>query len=267
MSLAVSLLWLTACSVREDRVGCPVTCVLNLSSMDVGKFLEEGCDCFLWRAFSFDSQADAGAVVARDILSEGIVALSDMPDTLVLELGSASEIWLSFAVAPLVLASMDRMTIPFGSEAPPLYSSCERYYASSGDMEVSPQLHKNFASVHLTVQGAEKTDKMSLEGNVAGYDLLQWNPEPGAFTCSLKGSSGSYEARIPRQTDDSLMLVISTSDGLVRKFPLGQYIFRSGYDWSSKDLEDLDVVIEYSKTSALIQVNLWHTTLSFTIIF
>ena len=68
--------------------------------------------------------------------------------------------------------------------------------------------------------------------------------------------------------DGSLLLEVDFLDsGEVRTFPVGEYILESGYDWSVPDLEDIDVEMDFSRSSLTFTVSKWKKTLSFEITF
>lgn len=107
-----------------------------------------------------------------------------------------------------------------------------------------------------------------LEGNVSGYSM-DGTPEEGVFYSFSSASSGGLcHLRIPRQVDGSLLLEIDFLDtGEVRTFPVGEYILESGYDWSAPDLEDIEVEMDFSRSSLTFTVSKWKKTLSYEITF
>ena len=48
---------------------------------------------------------------------------------------------------------------------------------------------------------------------------------------------------------------------------MGEYILESGYDWNAPDLEDIDVEMDFSRSSLTVSVSKWKKTLSFEITF
>ena len=46
-----------------------------------------------------------------------------------------------------------------------------------------------------------------------------------------------------------------------------QYILESGYNWNAPDLEDIDVEMDFSRSSLTVSVSKWKKTLSFEITF
>ena len=64
---------------------------------------------------------------------------------------------------------------------------------------------------------------------------------------------------MPRQTDASLMLEVDDGKGNSKAFALGQYIVSSGYDWTSPDLDDVSVTLDYAMTEIRLVVGGWES--------
>lgn len=96
---------------------------------------------------------------------------------------------------------------------------------------------------------------------------------------------GGYQVRVPRQVDNSLELVMleipdqvgydceeipgqarydgerAGDDGervVVDRLPLGEYIARSGYDWTAEDLADVNVALDLEMQQVMITVSGWN---------
>lgn len=52
---------------------------------------------------------------------------------------------------------------------------------------------------------------------------------------------------------------LSIIDGLdvIREFAIGEYIAESGYDWQDEDLRDVDMELDFSKTSISLKIDKW----------
>lgn len=149
-------------------------------------------------------------------------------------------------------------------------------------MTVPVRLHKNFCRIDIQVRdvdGEEFPFKLRVRGNVNGYGL-DGRPARGAFLCDAERSetesagsgtesdgdgSGTasestgygYAVTVPRQTDDSLTLEIVTGDGVAKSFAIGNYIASSGYDWTSADLKDICLEIDYARTVISFIIDKW----------
>ena len=114
-------------------------------------------------------------------------------------------------------------------------------------------------------------------GNVAGVSVWDLMPVQGDFKYAPVQKNGVYQVRVPRQEDNSLemvMLEISRQarndngeipdqvghDGeraVVDRLPLGEYIARSGYDWTAEDLADVNVALDLEMQQVMITVSGW----------
>ena len=102
-------------------------------------------------------------------------------------------------------------------------------------------------------------------------------PVLGEFRYAPMQKNGVYQVRVPRQVDNSLELVMleipdqvgydgeempgqAGDDGertVVDRLPLGEYIARSGYDWTAEDLADVNVALDLEMQQVMITVSGW----------
>lgn len=137
------------------------------------------------------------------------------------------------------------------------------------------ELHKEFCTVSFTLGEDGYTSPYHIEvwGNVAGvsaWDLMQ---VLGEFRYALVQKNGVYQVRVPRQEDNSLELVMleipdqvgydceragdEGERGVVDRLPLGEYIARSGYDWTAEDLADVNVALDLEMQQVMVTVSGW----------
>jgi hypothetical protein len=69
--------------------------------------------------------------------------------------------------------------------------------------------------------------------------------------------NGVYQVRVPRQEDNSLEMVMLDDDDIVDRLPLGEYIARSGYDWTAENLADVNVALDLEMQQVMISVSGW----------
>lgn len=171
-----------------------------------------------------------------------------------------------------------------GRPCPSIWTCCEKVSARADRVTVPVRLHKNFCRIDIQVRdvdGEEFPFKLRVRGNVNGYGL-DGKPARGAFLCDAERSetesagsgtesdgddSGTasestgyghgYAVTVPRQTDDSLTLEIITDDGVAKSFAIGNYIAASGYDWTSADLKDICLEIDYARTVISFTIDKW----------
>jgi hypothetical protein len=54
-----------------------------------------------------------------------------------------------------------------------------------------------------------------------------------------------------------LELVMLEDSEIVDRLPLGEYIARSGYDWTAENLADVNVALDLEKQQVMITVSGW----------
>lgn len=265
------------CSVKEDRDLCPCTLVLEFPREDAER-LQDGVTVCM-RGYSDDGFS------LCDTLLAGRTASSRGPDNVsgkwsysyVVPKGDV-DLAVSYSADGLAgkLNSSGRwIEIDEGRPCPSIWTCCEKVSARADRVTVPVRLHKNFCRIDIQVRdvdGEEFPFKLRVRGNVNGYGL-DGKPARGAFLCDAERSetesagSGTasestgyghgYAVTVPRQTDDSLTLEIVTDDGVAKSFAIGNYIAASGYDWTSADLKDICLEIDYARTVISFTIDKW----------
>lgn len=254
------------CSVKEDRDLCPCTLVLEFPREDAER-LQDGVTVCM-RGCSDD------VFSLCDTLLAGRAASSGGPDTVsgkwsysyVVPKGDI-DLAVAYSADGLAgeLNSSGRwMEIDEGRPCPSIWTCCEKVSARADRVTVPVRLHKNFCRIDIQVRdvdGEEFPFKLRVRGNVNGYGL-DGKPARGAFLCDAERSETEsagyrYAVTVPRQTDDSLTLEIITDDGVAKSFAIGNYIASSGYDWTSADLKDICLEIDYARTVISFTIDKW----------
>jgi hypothetical protein len=121
------------------------------------------------------------------------------------------------------------------------------------------ELHKEFCTVSFTLGEDGYTSLYDIEvwGNVAGVSAWDLMPVLGEFRYAPMQKNGVYQVRVPRQVDNSLELVMLEDSEIVDRLPLGEYIARSGYDWTAENLADVNVALDLEKQQVMITVSGW----------
>lgn len=263
------------CSVKEDRDLCPCTLVLEFPREDAER-LQDGVTVCM-RGYSDDGFS------LCDTLLAGRAASSGGPDTVsgkwsysyVVPKGDIDLAVAYYAdgLAGELNSSGKWIEIDEGRPCPSIWTCCEKVSARADRVTVPVRLHKNFCRIDIQVRdvdGEEFPFKLRVRGNVNGYGL-DGKPARGAFLCDAEsaetegsgtasestGSGHGYAVTVPRQTDDSLTLEIVTGDGVAKSFAIGNYIAASGYDWTSADLKDICLEIDYARTVILFTIDKW----------
>lgn len=146
-----------------------------------------------------------------------------------------------------------------GFQCPLLYLGVGRVQTDKEYASCSPPLHKAYCLVDMQFKcpAGWKPLPVAVSGNVCGYGS-DGNPAEGAFRCVAEpsGDTGRCSFRIPRQRDASLLLTIGTD----WTFALGEYLRRSGYDWTEPDLQDVRLEIDISLTDITFRTATWTQT-------
>lgn len=234
----------TACSVKEDRIPCP--CILHLD-------------------FVCPETEDIRLVGLKVTSLQGY----EWRDTVDVTGGwngysvpvPQSSLHVSAWAGDGGLVSESGLAIPYGYD-------CPRVFMHDSDIRIDGEyyhetvnLRKNHCVLTLVTEGEDRLSSvLRLKGNVVGYDA--WGvPLNGDFSFVLEdgGSDEGYTAVLPRQTDASLMLEVDDGSGNNVAFAIGQYIMSSGYDWTSPDLDDISVTLDYALTEIRVVIGGWES--------
>ena len=233
-----------ACSIKEDRTPCPCLLTLDFNCPDVPE----------------------ARSVGLQVTSQGNMVWKDTVDVDRTRNGYSisvprSALHVRAWIGTSGLATEAGLVIPLGKDCPEVYMHDSDIRASGEYVYETVTLRKNHCVLTLTTEGdGHISTGMRLRGNIAGYDAVG-QPLCGEFEFPLKdgGISEGYKAVLPRQTDASLMLEIEDGKGDYKAFALGRYIVSSGYDWSSPDLEDISVTLDYALTEVRLVINGWES--------
>lgn len=246
--------------IKENRCDCPCYLMLDFSAVDGEKF---------------DSLSIG--VVGRDgFLYESSLARERFGDTFVIEVprgkvdlcvvacekDSGMECGEGVSRADLTrIVSASGLNIPEGSQCPPLHMYTSSLDTSDDSIRDTVILHKNYCllSIEMVSKDSPSPFSVGIRGQVSGY-APDGSLIPGVFAVDNELSqSGRCSVRVPRQSDASLSLQVLDSEDIVREFALGEYIVKSGFDWTALDLEDLDVTVDFALARVAVVVREWET--------
>lgn len=224
--------WASCSLIKEDRTACP--CALTVDIFDLPAYPVRLSLC------------------GEDFYQEWEVAR----DTSFMVRVPKGSVQLT-AVAGAPLPRTGPVAIPYGFECPPLYAHSEEVPTPDDEARVQVQLHKHFCSLSLTVDGPPGWGEpywTQIRGAVGAVEPVG-TPEEGVFQCRL--DSGDT-IRLPRQAPEAeLWMDLTTPDGTVRAFALGNYMLEAGYDWTAPDLDDLSLQLDLSLTAITFRTPLW----------
>ena len=169
-----------------------------------------------------------------------------------------------------VVASRGKFIAQEGDQMNELFASLTQVDTQCEEAEVIPYLHKQFARVSLAFEGSEdgRVERiMQVQGNVKGADKHTLQPLEGTFRCTPDESQeGGYEVRVPRQQDDSLMLLQYDLDGKeLDPIPLGYLIKKAGFDWAEESLGDVSILADMPTMTFQITILDWEGPITMTV--
>ena len=269
------MLFLSSCSIKEDRDGCPCWMTVEMPGQaghDGEKVGQDGR--------SPVGAGDDGTVVLRlrgnsdeDAVDyEYQVTEAVRVDVGALEYevprGSVGVSAVAFGNETPGRAGYDgksagydgdEIRVPVGEQMDSLYGFFKMYHTRCESVLCDVELHKEFCTVSFTLGEDGYTSPYDIEvwGNVAGVSAWDLMPVLGEFRYAPMQKNGVYQVRVPRQLDASLELVMLEDSEIVDRLPLGEYIARSGYDWAAEDLADVHIALDMKKQQVMITVSDW----------
>ena len=281
------MLFLSSCSIKEDRDGCPCWMTVDLSDV------AESRQMSLEKRSNADYQSVTKSPQSRQHIAESVVLRlrgnsdGDAVDyeyqvTEAVRAGigaleyevprgsvgvSAVALGRDFST-PLRSARNDKLKsgyegdqirILVGEQMDSLYGFFKMYHTRCESVLCDVDLHKEFCTVSFTLgdEGYSSPYDIEVWGNVAGVSAWDLIPVKGDFRYAPMQKNGVYQVRVPRQVDNSLELVMLEDSEIVDRLPLGEYIVRSGYDWTAEDLADVNVALDLEMQQVMITVSGW----------
>ena len=263
----VGTLFLSSCSIKEDRDGCP--CWMMVEMPDQAG--DDGCVVLRLRGNSDEDAVDYEYQVTEAVRVDVGALEYEVPR------GSVGVSAVAFGYEIPGRAGYDgksagydgdEIRVPVGEQMDSLYGFFKMYHTRCESVLCDVELHKEFCTVSFTLGEDGYTSPYHIEvwGNVAGVSAWDLMPVQGEFRYAPMQKNGVYQVRVPRQVDNSLelvMLEISNQVGydgervVVDRLPLGEYIARSGYDWTAEDLADVNVALDLEMQQVMITVSGW----------
>lgn len=278
------MLFLSSCSIKEDRDGCPCWMTVDLSDVaesrwkspevqsniehqDVTKSPESRSNVAENVLLRLRGNSDEDAVEYEYQMTEAVRADAG---TLEYEVprGSVGVSAVAFGRRVTGRAGNDggmpdrvgdEIRIQVGEQMDSLYGFFKMYHTRCESVLCDVDLHKEFCTVSFTLgdKGYSSPYDIEIWGNIAGISSWDLMPVKGDFRYAPVQKNGVYQVRVPRQEDNSLELVMLDDDDIVDRLPLGEYIARSGYDWTAENLADVNVALDLEKQQVMITVSGW----------
>ena len=238
MFMTVMLL-LPSCFVKEDRDECPCWMTVEMSDR-VG---HDGSVVLRLHGNYDDGAMDYAYKVSESIKADVGILEYEVPR------GSVG----------VSVVNSARLAVPVGEQMDSLYGFFKPYHTRCESVKCDVELHKEFCTVSFTLvdEHYESPYDIEVRGNVSGVSPWDLAPMNGIFKYAPVLEIGVYRVRIPRQVDASLEMVMLSNQEIVNRLPLGEYIIRSGYDWTATDLSDVSVALDLEKQQVMVTVSGW----------
>lgn len=248
--MTAGILLCTGCSVKENRSLCPCTLVLDFSEVDT----------------SVISEADLYITDDESFLKEEVIYIDGLESDYMTEV-PRKRMHLGLWSGLEATGRGAGLAIPYGEDSPTVYFHVSEIDAEAEIVRETVRMHKNHCVMTVTIDWkASDLEQIVLHGNVDGYDR-DGTPTSGKFMYELvQDEEGSCQVVLPRQIDDSLALEVNDGSGVIKRFPLGEYIAQSGYDWTEPDLKDIVLELDIAILQVSLTVQGWDTSHSFDIV-
>lgn len=233
-----------SCTVKENRVPCPCYLEVLFPERDV---ISHGVDVGGWNS--------------KFVFSENI-DLSEYPEAYVRAVERQSLIVSAFTGRDGAEPKGRRLEIPFGSQCDSLYAFYREVDCSGEKATCEVLFRKQFATVNLDIRkSVAEMEKYSVKvsSNSCGFDLLSFVPLLGPFECTATAMKNDYafRFRVPRQSDNSMTVILYKNDNHMGEYALGKLIERTGYDWLDDDLKDIYVTIDHVSATLFLRIEGW----------
>lgn len=245
LTAAMAVPLLTSCFVKEDRTPCPCWLEVDLSRVSEKSVVLSG-----WK---------------DELLFRGPVSPSDYPDFYEVTV-PRGEVYVTALGKNNDILNPTTLFVPEGSQADSLYAHCARLNTNCETVTDVVTLHKQFATVHLTMQVPDGQAiypyEVKIVGDCAGWDLRDLSGAKGRFYYSPgRIGENEYEFRVPRQSDASLKIELYDDGEKVDEVALGDFIVQSGFDWNAEDLADISLEIKFRESQVMVNISGWRETI------
>lgn len=153
--------------------------------------------------------------------------------------------------------------IPYGMDMDSLYAYSAPLDCMGEYLVDTVSFHKQFATLVVKLRNVPPDGnpfRMRLFALVCGIDIPQLKPLPGEFMCELQPYADSLAScRLPRQNGGPMELHVldGDKDEPLDIIDLAPLVYASGYDWSTADLKDIMLELDYARLEPSVSVQIW----------
>ena len=224
------MLFLSSCSIKEDRDGCPCWMTVDLSDVAESRWKSPEMQSNIEHQDITKSPESRPNVVGNVLLrlsgnsnEDEVDYAFKMTETVNTEVGALEYEVPRGSIGVSVIEMPDRVghdgiagydgdeiRIPVGEQMDSLYGFFNMYHTRCESVLCDVELHKEFCTVSFTLgeEGYSSPYDIEVWGNVAGVSAWDLIPVQGDFRYAPVQKNGVYQVRVPRQEDNSLELVM-----------------------------------------------------------
>ncbi len=239
------MIFMTACSIKEDREKCPCILTIDISG------------CHEWS----DDLSLKGWKGSKSLFGMSASA-KDFPGGISITVPKGAVSY--FARSPLEHSRQEGriVSIKEGNESDPLFAYRTSLVADNEEMYDKVVMHKQFANFNISFahkDGFEAgVDSVIISAQYSGLNLEDLSPVKGSFNFVSAGSDGFFSIRIPRQEEDSAIEIDIMHDGeVLREIDLSSLLSEKGYSWKDEDLDDVWLDFDIGKSSVKVGFTEW----------
>lgn len=243
-----------ACSVKEDRIECPVY-VTVLTDQFVIRGMNEGKV-----SFSSSHVIDREDISFLTFLRDGYRQACPRDFARVAIFSGAEN---------YTLTEESMMVLP-GRQAGLLWAYGESFSANSDEYVVDAEPHKQYCLVQFLFDQSVTAPpdynwRFRIKAACSGMDIYTLEPLEGEYSCCVGPNAvGAWYGVIPRQKANDLLLEVFLPDADNEQegrvdyvIDLGKKFEALGYDWTAEDLRDVSVSVGFASMGVTVSVQDW----------
>lgn len=242
--LSVSILVFSACSIKEDREGCP--CILTIDPTHT--------------TIITDYLSIKGWTGNRSLFGNNI-AVKDYPDGLKVKVPKGSVTYSACSQLNSSLTTGTVIQTPPGQQADSLYAYSTTVNTSGETAYDRVILHKQFMTLNISfgkIQGLESNiTEVIIQADYNGMNTDGLTPVKGDFRCSAVEKNGMFSVRLTRQGEGQITMKAYSEGILVKSGDIGKELNDHGYFWSAEDLDDAWIDYDLGITEAQVGIEDW----------
>ena len=256
IGLIAAMLLCLSCSVKEDREPCP--CWLGIDLQQCGSIHDNrlGQDITFSAMDVVISAWNDGFLFQQKVGHEDYGQLYEK---------AVPKSYVSTSVVhgeKTMRRDGQELVIPEGKEADPIFAYAAQVGCFQEFARDTARLHKQFARVRMKVEnpvGESYPYRFRLRSDTKGLDLMDLRPLEGPAGMDLeRGTDDIVRFRLIRQREEGYTYIdVFNRETLLESFPLHEWIKELGYSWLAKDLQDIDINIDYAQGEVSVKVNDW----------